>query len=169
MWNRQSLPGFHSDFTLGWMAADRPRWLAELSTGFKRHRQQRSGWFLEVMRDRLRVVSSELPPRPDEPADTPPKHRAITLSTPPGPTHAAAALAEACALFDAVMEGCWSCWRPPQWCKSAGSQPAPLTIGPAAGIARDDQARFPGSRTISTRRTRTQMSFCRTGTGLATG
>jgi integrase len=110
------------------MATDRPRWLAELSTGFKRHRQQRSGWFVEVMRDRLRVVSSELPPRPDEPADAPPKRRAITLSTPPGPTHAAAALAEACALFDAVMAGTWA-WPDPDGVPDAGD---PLRLSPVA-------------------------------------
>jgi integrase len=110
------------------MATDRPRWLAELSTGFKRHRQGRTGWFVEVMRDRLRVVSSELPPRPDEPADAPPKRRAITLATPPGPTHAAAALAEACALFDAVMVGTWA-WPDPDGVPAAGD---PLRLSPAA-------------------------------------
>ena len=94
------------------MVKDRPRWLGELSTGFKRHRQGRSGWFVELHGERLRVLSAELPPRPDERADAPPKRRSVTLRTPPGPAHAAAALAEACALFDAVMEGCWS-WPDP--------------------------------------------------------
>lgn len=94
------------------MALDRPQWLADLSRGFKRHRLGRSGWTVEVMRDRLRVVSAELPPRPGEPADAPAKRRSVTLSTPPGPATAAAALAEACALFDAVRDGSWS-WPDP--------------------------------------------------------
>lgn len=67
---------------------------------------------VEVMRDRLRVVSAELPPRPDEPADSPPKRRAVTLSTPPGPATFQKALAECCDLFDAVMAGEWR-WPEP--------------------------------------------------------
>lgn len=67
---------------------------------------------VEVMRDRLRVVSAELPPRPDEPADAPPKRRAVTLSTPPGPATFKDALSEACAIFDAVMAGQWR-WPAP--------------------------------------------------------
>lgn len=109
------------------MATDRPRWLAELSTGFKRHRQQRSGWFIEVMRDRLRVVSSELPPRPDEPAEAPPKRRSVTLATPPGPATAAAALAECCRLFDAVMAGSWS-WPDPDGVPGGDD---PMRLSPA--------------------------------------
>lgn len=64
------------------------------------------------MRDRLRVVSSELPPRPDEPADAPPKRRSVTLATPPGPATYRDAVAEACALFDAVRAGTWR-WPDP--------------------------------------------------------
>lgn len=94
------------------MALDRPQWLADLSRGFKRHRQGRTGWTVEVMRDRLRVVSSELPPRPDEPADAPPKRRSVTLATPPGPATYRDAVAEACALFDAVRAGSWR-WPDP--------------------------------------------------------
>jgi integrase len=94
------------------VALDRPQWLADLSRSFKRHRQGRSGWFVEVSRDRLRVVSAELPPRPDEAPDAPPKRRAFTLSTPPGPASFNAALQEACALFDAVMAGGWR-WPDP--------------------------------------------------------
>lgn len=67
---------------------------------------------MEVMRDRLRVVSTELPPRPDEPVDAPSKRRAVTLTTPPGPATAAAALAEACGLFDAVRSSSWR-WPDP--------------------------------------------------------
>ena len=89
------------------MAKDRPKWLAELSTGFKRHRQGRAGWNVEVMRDRLRVVSNELPPRPGELQETASKRRAVTLTTPPGPATFKNALTEACALFDAVMAGEW--------------------------------------------------------------
>jgi len=95
------------------MAKDRPRWLADLSAQFKRHRQGRSGWFVEVNRDRLRVVSTDLPPRPEEAPTEAPKRRAVTLATPPGPASAAAALAECCGLFDAVMAGEWR-WPDPE-------------------------------------------------------
>jgi integrase len=95
------------------VAVDRPKWLAELSSGFRRHRQNRSGWFVEVNRDRLRVVSAELPPRPDEAPDAPPKRRAYTLATAPGPATFNAALQEACGLFDAVMAGTWR-WPDPE-------------------------------------------------------
>ena len=89
------------------MATDRPRWLAELSAQFKRHRQGRSGWYVEQNREHLRVVSAELPARPDELPTAAPKRRAVTLNTPPGPATAATALAEACGLFDAVKAGAW--------------------------------------------------------------
>ena len=85
--------------------AARPEWLTRLSKSFKAHRQGRTGWNIEVMRERLRVVSAELPPRPDEPADAPPKRRAFTLKTPPAPTFGSDALAEACGVFDTVMAG----------------------------------------------------------------
>jgi hypothetical protein len=85
------------------MAVGRPQWLDHLSRSFKRHRGGRTGWTVEVMRDRLRVVSSELPPRSDEPVETVLKRRSVTLNTPPGPATSAAALQEACGLFDAVM------------------------------------------------------------------
>lgn len=111
------------------MALDRPQWLADLSRGFKRHRQGRTGWTVEVMRDRLRVVSSELPPRPGEPSDQP-KRRSVTLATPPGPATAAAALQECCNLFDAVMAGTWS-WPDPSATPGEGDpgrlSPAVLT------------------------------------------
>lgn len=94
------------------MAKDRPQWLADLSKAFKRHRQGRAGWMVELHRDRLRVCSSELPPRPDEPTDALPRRRSITLATPPGPATFNDALAEACALFDAVRIGAWS-WPDP--------------------------------------------------------
>ena len=107
------------------MAKDRPRWLAELSTGFKRHRQGRTGWGIELHRDRLRVISSELPSRPDEPPG-PPIRRSFTLSTPPGPATFKDALAEACAVFDAVMAGTW-CWPDPQAMPGEGD---PLRLSP---------------------------------------
>ena len=108
------------------MAKDRPRWLAELSTGFKRHRQGRTGWGIELHRDRLRVISSELPSRPDEPPG-PPIRRSFTLSTPPGPATFKDALAEACAVFDAVMAGTWS-WPDPEAMPGEGD---PLRLSPA--------------------------------------
>jgi integrase len=94
------------------MAKDRPQWLADLSKGFKRHRQGRTGWTVEVMKDRLRVVSSELPPRPNEPHDSPPRRRSVTLATPPGPATFKDALEEACDLFDAVRASTWR-WPDP--------------------------------------------------------
>ena len=48
------------------MATARPKWLNDLSASFKWHRSGRTGWFIEVHRERLRVRSSELPPRPGE-------------------------------------------------------------------------------------------------------
>jgi integrase len=110
------------------VALDRPQWLADLSRGFKRHRQGRTGWTVEVMRDRLRVVSGELPPRPGESPDAPPKRRAVTLSTPPGPATAAAALQECCRLFDLVMAGSWN-WPDPEGLPGADD---PLRLSPTA-------------------------------------
>ena len=114
---------------MGCMAGSRPRWLAELSTAFKRHRQSRAGWFVEVSGDRLRVRSAELPPRPDEPADAPPKRRDVWLRTPPGPATAAKALQEACELFDQVIAGSW-CWPDPDATPSQGDgrRLAPSTL-----------------------------------------
>jgi integrase len=109
------------------MAKDRPRWLSDLSAQFKRHRQGRSGWFVEVMRDKLRVVSTDLPARPEEPPTDAPKRRAVTLATPPGPASAAAALAECCALFDAVIAGEWR-WPDPEAMPAADD---PQRLAPA--------------------------------------
>lgn len=89
------------------MAGDRHGWQADLSRQFKRHRQGRPGWFLRVKRDRLRLLSDELPPRPGQAGQMAPQQRELTLTTPPGPATAAAALAEACAIFDQVMAGTW--------------------------------------------------------------
>lgn len=95
------------------MAKDRPKWLADLSTGFKRHRRGRAGWFVEHHRDNLRISSSELPLRPGDPAEAAPKRRSHTLLTPPGPATAAVALAEACKVYDLVMAGTWR-WPDPE-------------------------------------------------------
>jgi integrase len=89
-----------------------PPWLRTLSQGFKAHRLGRPGWYVEVNRDRLRIVSTELPPRPGEPIEAAPSRRAFTLQAPPSPATASAALAEACAVFDAVMAGTWA-WPDP--------------------------------------------------------
>ena len=87
------------------MVKDRPAWISDLSKGFKRHRGGRPGWNIEVKNDRLRVVSAELPPRPGEVMGEAPKRRAITLRTEPGPATSAAALAEACKIYDEVLAG----------------------------------------------------------------
>lgn len=97
-------------------------WLADTNRAFKRHRLGRPGWYLRVHRDRLRLLSAELPPRPGEPAGGP-AQRSLTLRTPPCPSTAAAALAEACAVFDAVMESRWS-WPGPD--DVAEGSPSPL-------------------------------------------
>ena len=110
------------------MASDRQQWLTDLSRQFKRHRQGRTGWFVEVMRDRLRIVSDELPPRADEPISDAPKRRSITLATTPGPATAAAALAEACAIFDQVMAGTWRWPDPLAPAAHEASRLAPVTL-----------------------------------------
>ena len=111
------------------MGQKRLGWLADLSVAFKRHRQGRSGWFIELKGDRLRVRSTELPPRPDEAADAPPRRRDAWLSTPPGPAMFKDALAEACALFDSVIAGTWR-WPDPDALPTQGKagQLAPATL-----------------------------------------
>jgi transposase-like protein len=50
-----------------------------------RHRRKQegwAGWFLQVHRDKLRVKSSDLPPRPRETSS--PTARTVILRTPPG-------------------------------------------------------------------------------------
>jgi integrase len=106
-----------------------PPWLRNCSRAFKAHRLGRAGWFLEVHRERVRLVSAELPPRPGEPADSGAGvRRAFTLQAPPGPATSAAALSEACGIFDAVMAGAWS-WPDPDATPSAD---APGHLEPAA-------------------------------------
>jgi integrase len=109
------------------MATDRQGWLADLSRQFKRHRQGRPGWFLRVKRDRLRLLSDELPPRPGE-ALTGPQQRELAMATPPGPATAAAALAEACGIFDAVMAGSWRWPDPLAPAAQEASRLAPVTL-----------------------------------------
>lgn len=101
--------------------------MADLSRQFKRHRQGRPGWFLRVKRDRLRLLSDELPPRPGE-AIGGPTQRELTLATPPGPATAAAALAEACGIFDAVMAGTWRWADPLAPSAHEASRLAPVTL-----------------------------------------
>ena len=81
-------------------------WLADLSRSFRRHRGGRAGWFLQVHRDKLRVKSSDLPPRPGESGS--PAARSVTMRTPPGPATVKDALEEACEIFDGVMAGTWA-------------------------------------------------------------
>jgi len=126
------------------MAKDRPEWLADLSKGFKRHRQGRPGWMVEVMKDRLRVVSDELPPRPNEPPDGPPKRRSITLATPPGPATFKDALEEACDLFDAVRAGTWR-WPDPAAVPAEGDA-GQLAPGAMQRLADQLQAAVVGER-----------------------
>jgi integrase len=89
-----------------------PSWLRDLSRSFKRSRGGRAGWVIEQHLDRLRVVSAEFPPRPEEVGSSLNKRRSITLQTPAGPHQTADALAEAMAIFEAVMAGSWS-WPDP--------------------------------------------------------
>ena len=126
------------------MAKDRPPWLADLSKGFKRHRQGRTGWMVELHREKLRITSAELPPRPDEPAHAPPKRRSITLATPPGPSTFKDALAEACALFDAVRAGSWR-WPDPSAIPGEGD-PGRLTPAVLTRLADQLQAAVVGEK-----------------------
>jgi integrase len=109
------------------MASDRQGWLNDLSRQFKRHRQGRPGWFLRIKRDRLRLLSDELPPRPGE-AIGGPSQRELTLATPPGPATAAAALAEACGIFDAVMAATWRWPDPLAPAAHEAARLAPVTL-----------------------------------------
>lgn len=109
------------------MASTRQDWLADLSRQFKRHRQGRTGWFLRVKRDRLRLLSDELPPRPGEQGSAA-KQREVALVTPPGPATAAAALAEACSLFDQVMAGSWRWPDPHAPAEHEAHRLAPITL-----------------------------------------
>jgi hypothetical protein len=89
-----------------------PPWLRNLAKAFKTHRLGRSGWYLEINREPLRLVSAELPLRPGEPAEQICRRRAFTLKASPGPATATAALSEAGAMFEAVMAGTWR-WPDP--------------------------------------------------------
>jgi integrase len=86
-----------------------PKWLADVRRAFKSHRMGRPGWFVTEHRDRLRLTSHELPPRPGEPSVATGKTvtRALTLNTPPGPSTIGKAIAELTQIFDEVMEGSW--------------------------------------------------------------
>lgn len=121
-----------------------PPWQSDLSRAFKRHRAGRSGWYLQVHGDRLRLVSKELPPRPGEAAATGPKQRALTLSSQPGPSTVAAALAEACGVFDAVMAGSWA-W-PHQDATPAADDPGHLKPIHLQRLARQLRERLVGEQ-----------------------
>lgn len=120
-----------------------PPWLSNLSRAFKAHRLGRTGWYLEVNRERLRVVSAELPPRPGE-AIQGAGRRAFTLQTPPGPATSAAALAEACAVFDAVMAGEWT-WPDPE-ATPAADDPGHLSPAALERLALKLEARLVGEQ-----------------------
>jgi len=96
-----------------------PPWLVTISASFRAHRQGRQGWHLQVHRDRLRITSRELPPRPGEDA-TSTRARSLTLKAPPGPATITAALAEACDVFDRVMAGTWT-WPGPDDARPEGT------------------------------------------------
>ncbi len=85
------------------VAEARLSWLTDLRTGFKRHRQGRPGWFPELMVERLRVVSDELPPRPDQPPGSHANHNSGNPGTLSRPGELGAALNHTNAIFDAVM------------------------------------------------------------------
>jgi integrase len=67
----------------------------------------RPGWFIGEHRNRLRLTSHELPPRPGEPESNEKVVRALILNTPPGPSTIGSAIAEACMIFDEVIDGTW--------------------------------------------------------------
>jgi hypothetical protein len=70
----------------------------------------RPGWFVDEHRNRLRLLSHELPLRPGEVLD--PERaktkRSLYLEALPGPNTTAAAITELCAIFDGVIAGTWS-------------------------------------------------------------
>lgn len=91
----------------------------------------RPRWYVESMRERLRVLGDELPPRPEEPPDSSPIRRTVYLATPPVPSTFKDALSEACDRFDAVIAGTWQWpepgaqdgWASVWWREAAEAQP----------------------------------------------
>jgi len=67
---------------------------------------------MENNRERLHLVSAELPLRPGVTAVQGYQRWSFTLKAPTGPTTATAALSEACAVFDAMMANTWR-WPDP--------------------------------------------------------
>lgn len=132
-------------------------WLRTLSQGFKAHRLGRPGWYVEVNRDRLRVVSAELPLRPGEPPGSATTRRALTLTSPPGPATGAAALAEACAVFDAVMAGTWA-WPNPT-ATPAGDDPRHLAPEHLGRLIENLQGRLVGEQMAATTWERTWAPY----------
>lgn len=133
-------------------------WLRDLSRTFKRARGGRIGWTIEEHRDRLRLVSDALPPRPGDPPGQAIKRRRLTLLSPPGPSHVSAALAEAIAIFEAVEAGTWRWPQPAELAAAddpAGRSPQQL----AAAVERFRSHQI--SEGITQPRTwRTSLSFC---------
>jgi integrase len=101
-------------------------WLDDIRKAFKRHRMGRPGWFVGEHRDRLRLTSHELPPRPGEAGTDQKVVRALILDTAPGPSTIGSAITEACKVFDAVMDGSWRWPEDPHRALQADpSQPLP--------------------------------------------
>jgi integrase len=134
-----------------------PSWLRNLSQAFKAHRLGRAGWYVELNRDRLRVVSAELPLRPGESSDQVHKRRAYSLSVPPGPATAAAALSEACAVFDAVVAGTWQ-WPDPEAAPPA-DDPCHLDPEHLERLIQQLRARLVGERMTAITWERTWLPF----------
>jgi len=95
-----------------------PPWLRNWSQAFRAHRLKQSGWSVELNRDRLRVVSAGLPLRPGESPGQVHKRRSYSLTAPPGPATATAALSKASSVFDSVVAGTW------RWPDPAAALPA---------------------------------------------
>ncbi|KEF40685.1 MAG: hypothetical protein ER33_15615 [Cyanobium sp. CACIAM 14] len=121
-----------------------PPWLRSLSLSFKAHRLGRTGWHVQQHRDKLRLLSSEFPPRPGETEGQGTQKRALTLKTPPGPTHTAAALTECCAVFDAVLAGTWA-WPDPD-ATPAGDDPGHLAPTALERLVGELQTRLVGEQ-----------------------
>jgi integrase len=117
----------------------------------------RVGWYLEANRERLRVVSAELPPRPGEPPEAVASRRAFTLQTPPGPATSAAALAEACGIFDAVMAGEWN-WPDPE-ATPAADDPGHLSRAALERVKDQLRARLVGEQMVESTWQRTWRPY----------
>lgn len=96
----------------------------------------RPGWFVDEHRNRLRLLSHELPLRPGEvldPERTKTK-RSLYLEALPGPNTTAAAITELCAIFDGVIAGTWS-WPDEASLLSKADPSQPITSASIEAIA----------------------------------